>query len=156
MHTWLGFKQQLMGIPISMLESKTTRTKRKEQKEKKKKKRETSQQALLELGAFEVLLQLEAGEGLWLAGVLLEVLPVLSLLALPQLQGKLQLEGRGEGGQHSRVQLIQPLWQNCLRGSMISVSSFAKKGFHVNMWLSPGIYMTYGFHVNKTRARGKE
>ncbi len=45
--------------------------------------------ALLELGAFEVLLQLEAGEGLWLAGVLLEVLPVLSLLALPQLQGKL-------------------------------------------------------------------
>ena len=125
----------------TMLESKAIRTKiqetekemkkkkekeKEEEKNKKRKKgkreKEKAIRALLELGAFEVLLQLEAGEGLWLAGVLLEVLPVLSLLALPQLQGKLQLEGRGEGGQHSRVQLIQPLWQNCLRGSMIWIS----------------------------------
>lgn len=50
---------------------------------------------LLELRAFEILLQLEAGEGLGLASVLLEVLSVLGLLALPQLQGKLQLQGGG-------------------------------------------------------------
>ena len=50
---------------------------------------------LLELGAFEVLLQLEAGEGLGLASVLLEVLSVLGLLALTQLQGKLQLQRGG-------------------------------------------------------------
>ena len=65
---------------------------------------------------------METGERLWLPGVLLEVLPVLSLLALPQLHGKLQLQGRGQGGQHCRVQLIQPLWQNCLQGSMIWMS----------------------------------
>lgn len=51
--------------------------------------------SLLELGALEVLLELEGGEGLGLAGVLLEVLAVLGLLALPQLQGKLQLQGGG-------------------------------------------------------------
>ena len=48
--------------------------------------------ALLELGALQILLQLKAGEGLWLASMLLEVLSVLSLLALPQLQGKVQLQ----------------------------------------------------------------
>lgn len=51
--------------------------------------------SLLELGALEVLLELEGGEGLGLAGVLLEVLAILGLLALPQLQGKLQLQGGG-------------------------------------------------------------
>ena len=70
--------------------------------------------ALLELCAFEVLLQLEAGEGLGLAGVLLEVLPVLGLLALPQLEGKLQLQGGGQRGQHPRVQLIHIIRQQCL------------------------------------------
>ncbi len=109
------------------MKKKKEREKEKEEEKNKKRKKgkrekEKAIRALLELGAFEVLLQLEAGEGLWLAGVLLEVLPVLRLLALPQLHGKLQLEGRGQGGQHSRVQLIQPLWQNCLRGSMIWIS----------------------------------
>ena len=52
-------------------------------------------EGLLELGGLEILLQLEAGEGLGLARVLLKVLPVLRLLALPQLQGKLQLQGGG-------------------------------------------------------------
>ena len=51
-------------------------------------------QSLLELGAFEVLLQLEAREGLGLASVLLKVLPILSLLALSQFQCKVQLQGR--------------------------------------------------------------
>lgn len=48
---------------------------------------------LLELGPLEVLLHLEAGEVGGLASVLLEVLPVFSLLALPQLESKLQLQG---------------------------------------------------------------
>ena len=109
------------------MKKKKEREREKEEEKKKKRKKgkrekEKAIRALLELGASEVLLQLEARECLWLAGVLLEVLPVLRLLALPQLHGKLQLEGRGQGGQHSRVQLIQPLWQNCLRGSMIWIS----------------------------------
>ncbi len=62
--------------------------------------------SLLELGALEVLLHLEAREGLRLASVLLEVLPILSLFALSELQGKLQLEGGGQSGQHCWVQFI--------------------------------------------------
>ena len=70
--------------------------------------------SLLQLGAFQVLLQLKAGEGLGLAGVLLEVLSVLGLLAFPQLQGKLQLQGGGQGGQHCGVQLLQVIGQHSL------------------------------------------
>lgn len=58
---------------------------------------------LLELGALEVLLHLEAGEVSGLASVLLKVLPVFSLLALPQLESKLQLQGGREGSQHGGV-----------------------------------------------------
>ena len=67
---------------------------------------------LLELGALEVLLHLETGEVCGLASVLLKVLPVLCLLALPQLEGKLQLQRGGQGAQHCGVQLINALRQN--------------------------------------------
>lgn len=72
---------------------------------------------LLELGAFEILLQLEAGEGLGLASVLLKVLSVPGLLALPELQGKLQLQGGGQGRQHPWIQLIHIIRQHCLHTS---------------------------------------
>ena len=75
---------------------------------------ERGARSLLELCAFEVLLQLEAGKGLGLAGVLLEMLSVLGLLALPQLERKLQLQGGGQRGQHPGVQLIHIIRQHGL------------------------------------------